>query len=203
MTRRFAILAAVLALGFAAQAQAQPALTKVTFGTDWMAEAEHGGFYQAVAMGFYKKHGLDVTIKMGGPQVNPPQAIATGVVDFQMSSGSFGVLSMSEQDVPVIAVAAYFQKDPQVLICHPGQGNDTLAEMKGKPIMISAAARSGYWLFLKAAYGFTDAQIRPYTFFAGAVPRRQNGDPARLRLVRAISDRARDPREAGGQPAGR
>ena len=157
--RLFPILIAVLAIALPAAAQ-----TKLTFGTDWMAEAEHGGFYQAVAMGFYKKHGLDVTIKMGGPQANPPQAIATGVVDFQMTSGSIGVLNMLTQDIPVIAVAAFFQKDPQVLISHPGAGNDTLAAMKGKPIMISAAARNGYWLFLKAKFGFTDDQIRPYNF---------------------------------------
>ncbi len=149
---------AVLAAG-AARAQ-----TPVVFGTDWMAEAEHGGFYQAVALGFYKKHGLDVTIKMGGPQANPPQAIAAGVVDFQMSSGSFGSLNMAQQDIPVTAVAAFFQKDPQVLISHPGAGFDTLADMKGHSIMISAAARNGYWLFLKAKFGFTDSQIRPYNF---------------------------------------
>jgi NitT/TauT family transport system substrate-binding protein len=81
-----------------------------------------------------------------------------------MSSGSFGVLNMVGQDIPVIAVAAFFQKDPQVLISHPGAGNDTLAQMKGKPIMISSAARNGYWLFLQAKFGFTDDQIRPYTF---------------------------------------
>jgi NitT/TauT family transport system substrate-binding protein len=145
---------------------ATPALaqTKFTFGTDWLAEAEHGGFYQALALGFYKKHGLDVTIKMGGPQINGNSAIATGIVDGQMSSGSFGALTMVQQDIPVVAVAAMFQKDPQVLISHPGQGSDTLAQMKGKPIMISTGARTGYWLFLKAKFGFTDDQIRPYNF---------------------------------------
>ena len=140
------------------------AQTKITFGTDWLAEAEHGGFYQAVAMGFYKKHGLDVTIRMGGPGANPTQLVAAGVTDFQMTSGSFGALNMVQQDVPVVAVAAFFQKDPQVLISHPGAGNDNLAAMKGKPILISAAARSGYWLFLRAKFGFTDDQIRPYNF---------------------------------------
>ena len=145
---------------------ASPAVaqTKFTFGTDWLAEAEHGGFYQALALGFYKKHGLDVTIKMGGPQINGNSAIATGLVDAQMSSGSFGALTMVQQDIPVVAVAAFFQKDPQVLISHPGQGSDTLSQMKGKPIMISAGARTGYWLFLKAKFGFTDDQIRPYNF---------------------------------------
>jgi NitT/TauT family transport system substrate-binding protein len=155
---RMVLAAALLAAG--------PALaqTKLTFGTDWLAEAEHGGFYQAVANGYYKKHGLDVTIRMGGPGVNPTQMVAAGVTDFQMSSGSFGALFMVQQDIPVKAVAAFFQKDPQVLISHPGAGFDSLAAMKGKPIMISAAARNGYWLFLKAKFGFTDDQIRPYNF---------------------------------------
>jgi NitT/TauT family transport system substrate-binding protein len=161
------ILAALMLTAGAAGAQVPattPALTKVTFGTDWLAEAEHGGFYQALASGLYRKHGLDVTIRMGGPQNNPPQQIAAGVVDFQMSSGSFAALSMVQQEIPVIAVAAFFQKDPQVLISHAGAGRDTLAAMKGKPIMISTAARTGYWLFLKAKFGFTDDQMRPYTF---------------------------------------
>ncbi len=160
-----ALIAGGLGLSLTA-AHAQAPLPKITFGTDWLAEAEHGGFYQAVATGLYKKHGLDVTIRMGGPQANPVQLIATGVVDFQLSSGSSGALNMVQQDIPVVAVAAIFQKDPQVLISHPGAGNDKLTDMKGKPIMISSAARSGYWLFLKAKLGFVDTQIRPYTFSA-------------------------------------
>ena len=159
MTLRFLAAALVLGLGSAASAQ-----TSITFGTDWLAEAEHGGFYQAVAAGIYKRHGLDVTIRMGGPQVNPAQQVAAGVVDLQMSSGSFAALSLAQQGIPVVAVAAFFQKDPQVLISHPGTGSDTLAEMKGKPVMISTAARNGYYLFLKTKFGFTDDMVRPYTF---------------------------------------
>ena len=160
MTRRLSIVLAALALC------ARPALaqTKVVFGTDWLAEAEHGGFYQALAKGFYKAHGLDVTIKPGGPQTNPPQQVALGLVDIQISSGSFAAMAMVQQSIPVVAVAAFFQKDPEVVISHPGVGSDTLAEMKGKPIMISAANRTGSWLFLKAKYGFSDSQIRPYNF---------------------------------------
>ena len=158
--RRRMLLAAALA-SLAAPAMAQ---TKIVFGTDWLAEAEHGGFYQALANGTYKAHGLDVTIRMGGPQTNPPQQVAAGQVDFQLSSGSFAALAMAQQGIPVIAVAAFFQKDPEVLISHPGTGADTIAAMKGRPIMISAANRTGSWLFLKAKYGFSDAQIRPYNF---------------------------------------
>ena len=156
-----AVLALLAALLLAAPATAQ---TRLTFGTDWLAEAEHGGFYQAQALGLYKKHGLEVTIRMGGPQTNPPQQVAAGLVDFQLSSGSFAAMAMAQQSIPVLAVAAFFQKDPEVLISHPGSGSDTLAEMKGKPIMLSAANRTGSWLFLKAKYGFSDSQMRPYNF---------------------------------------
>ena len=160
MARRLSITFAALALW----AHAAAAQTKIVFGTDWLAEAEHGGFYQALAKGFYKAHGLDMTIKQGGPQTNPPQQVALGLVDIQISSGSFAAMAMVQQSIPVVAVAAFFQKDPEVLISHPGAGSDTIAAMKGKPIMISAANRTGSWLFLKAKYGFTDDQIRPYNF---------------------------------------
>src|SRR5271168_2166969 len=119
----------------------------VSFGTDWKAEAEHGGFYQAIATGIYKKYGLDVTLRQGGPQVNHAQLLAAGALDFNLSSNCFGPLNYVQQSVPMVAVAAIFQKDPAVLIAHPGEGNDSFAALKGKPIMISGASRTGNWLF--------------------------------------------------------
>lgn len=151
-------LLAVLALTPAARAES------VTFGTDWKAEAEHGGYYQAIATGIYKKHGLDVTLRQGGPQVNHAQLLAAGVLDFNVASNSFSPLNFVQQNIPMVAVAALFQKDPSVLIAHPGQGNDSLAALKGKPIMISGDTRTGSWLFLKQKFGYTDDQIRPYNF---------------------------------------
>lgn len=136
----------------------------VTFGTDWKAEAEHGGYYQAIATGIYKKHGLDVELRQGGPQVNHAQLLAAGVLDFDIASNSFGPLNFAQQNIPMVAVAALFQKDPSVLIAHPGEGDDSLAALKGKPIMISGDTRSGSWLFLKQKFGYTDDQIRPYNF---------------------------------------
>lgn len=146
-------------------AAATPApLEKVTFGTDWKAQAEHGGFYQAVARGLYARHGLDVTIRQGGPQVNHSQLLAAGRLDFNMSPNSFLPLNFVMEGIPVVSVAALFQKDPQVLIAHPGQGNDSLAALKGKPILIGTDTRVGSWLFLKSRFGYTDDQIRTYTF---------------------------------------
>lgn len=141
-------------------------LDKVTFGTNWFAEAEHGGFYQAVATGIYKQHGLDVTIKMGGPQVNGTQLLMGNAIEFFMGYGADAIKAI-EQGIPKITVAAIFQKDPQVLLAHPNAGNDTLAQLKGKPIFVSAEAFTTYWPFLKAKYGFTDDQKRPYNFNPG------------------------------------
>jgi NitT/TauT family transport system substrate-binding protein len=155
-------LAAALVMVLASQPAA--ALDKVTFGTDWKAEAEHGGFYQAIATGIYAKHDLDVSLRPGGPQINQAQLLAAGQLDFNLASNSFIPLNFIKEGIPMVAVAALFQKDPQALLAHPGQGNDTLAALKGKPIMVGGDTRIGSWLFLRTKFGYTDDQIRPYTF---------------------------------------
>ncbi|NEQ52853.1 MAG: ABC transporter substrate-binding protein [Leptolyngbya sp. SIO3F4] len=141
-------------------------LQKITFGTNWYAQAEHGGFYQAVAAGIYKDHGLDVTIKMGGPQVNGTQLLMGKAVDFFMGYASDAIKAV-EEEIPKVTVAAIFQKDPQILIAHPDQGVKELADLKGKPIFISKAANVTYWPFLAAKYGFTDDMKRNYNFNPG------------------------------------
>jgi NitT/TauT family transport system substrate-binding protein len=138
-------------------------LDKVSYQTNWRAEAEHGGFYLAVANGIYKKYGIECDLRMGGPQQNPSQMLMGGRVDMIMSS-SFEGLNYVKENLPFLCVAAIFQKDPQVLISHPNVGNDTLADLKGKPILIGAAGRTSYWPFLRIKFGYTDDQIRPYTF---------------------------------------
>jgi NitT/TauT family transport system substrate-binding protein len=139
------------------------ALDKVSYQTNWRAEAEHGGFYLAVANGIYKKYGIDCDLRMGGPQQNPSQLLLGGRVDMIMAS-AFEGLNYVKENLPFLCIAAIFQKDPQVLISHPNVGNDTLADLKGKPILIGAAGRTSYWPFLRAKFGYTDDQIRPYTF---------------------------------------
>ena len=135
---------------------------KFTYMTNWYAQAEHGGFYQAVATGIYKKYGLDVTIKMGGPQINNVQLLAAGQADCVMGSSDLQMVQVRASGVPVTTVSAIFQKDPQVLIAH--DPITKFEELKGKTILIAASANQGYWPWLKAKYGFTDAQTRPYTF---------------------------------------
>jgi NitT/TauT family transport system substrate-binding protein len=136
----------------------------VNFGTDWKAETEHGGFYQAIATGIYQRHGIEVNLQPGGPQVNHAQLLAAGVLDFNIASNSFVPLNFARENIPMVAVTAIFQKDPSVLIAHPGQGTDSLAQLKGKPIMIGSDTRVTSWQFLKQKFGYTDDQVRPYTF---------------------------------------
>lgn len=157
-SRLAALLVAAPLLGLATGAAA---LDRLVFATDWLAQAEHGGFYQAVAEGTYAKHGLDVTIRMGGPQVNGMQLLAAGQLDVAMADG-LQVLSAVENGVPVTAIGATFQKNPTVIIAHPGVPD--LAALKGKPIAIGAAANNTFWPWLKGTLGFTDAQKRPYGF---------------------------------------
>jgi NitT/TauT family transport system substrate-binding protein len=167
--KRLAILAlaAVLAACSPAQQPEQTGRTAVRFATDWRAQAEHGGFYQALATGEYEKRGLDVTIVQGGPGVNVPQLLASGAVELGMGSNSFIVLNLAQEKVPVKAVAAFMQKDPQVLIAHPDQGIKSIADMKGRPILLADASVTAFWVWLKAKYGFTDDQVRKYTFNNG------------------------------------
>jgi NitT/TauT family transport system substrate-binding protein len=163
-------LLAALALGLAVAACSAekspeaPERTRIVFATDWRAQAEQGGFYQALATGEYARRGLDVEILQGGPAVNVPQLLASGAVQMGMGSNSFIVLNLAAEKVPVKAVAAFMQKDPQVLIAHPDQGIASLADMKGRPILISDASVTAFWVWLKAKYGFTDDQVRKYTF---------------------------------------
>ena len=134
---------------------------KVTFLTSWYAQAEHGGFYQAVAKGIYKKYGLDVTLKMGGPQVNGMQLLTAGSADFIMGY-DIQVLSSIEKGLPVTTVATSFQKDLQGMMTHADV--KSLADLKGKTILAGSTAHSTWLPWMKAKYGYTDGQVRPYTF---------------------------------------
>jgi NitT/TauT family transport system substrate-binding protein len=144
----------------------QKPLDKVSFGTNWVAEGEQGGFYQALADGTYRKYGLDVTIVPGGPSRNNQILLPVGKIDFFLSANSLQGFDAVTQNVPVVEVAALFQKDPQVFIAHPDQGVEKFEDLKNLTLFISAEGVATYFLWLKADYGFTDSQVRPYTFNA-------------------------------------
>ncbi len=160
-------LAAWLATGLVTPdpAHAQ-ALGKVAFGTNWLAEGEQGGFYQALADGTYRKHGLDVTIVPGGPNANNRILLPVGKIDFFLSANTLQSFDAVAQNIPTVEVAAMFQKDPQVFIAHPDQGIEKFTDLKNLTLFVSQEGVASYFQWLKADYGFKDSQVKPYTFNA-------------------------------------
>ena len=160
-----ALTAGLLATGLAgAPAAAQEKLDKVSFGTNWVAEAEHGGFFQAVADGTYAKYGLDVTIVPGGPNDNNRMLLIAGKLDFFMAANTLMSFDAVANNVPVVTVAAVFQKDPQVLLTHPESKVTRLEDLKPLTLFVSKEGISSYFQWLKSEYGFSEEKVRPYTF---------------------------------------
>ena len=155
------LLAALLAgSAFAAAAQ-----DKVVLATNWRAQPGHGGFYQALADGTYKKYGLEVDIQQGGPQVNNRPMLPAGKVDFLMTGNMLMAFDNIKQKVPTVVVAAYFQKDPQAIIAHPGQGIEKFSDLtKAKTVLLAKDGQISYWQWMKKAYGMRDEQVRPYNY---------------------------------------
>jgi NitT/TauT family transport system substrate-binding protein len=162
--------AGILGIGLAALAASATwasaqTLDKVAFGTNWVAEAEHGGFYQALADGTYRKYGLDVIIVQGGPNTNNRILLPVGKIDFFLSADNLQGFDAVTQNIPTAEVAAIFQKDPQVLIAHPDQGVEKFEDLKNlKTLFVSSEGVATYFQWLKADYGFKDSQVKPYTF---------------------------------------
>ena len=155
-----AAAAAVLAPRPAAAADA------VTFGTNWTPQAEHGGFYQALADGTYARHGLDVRIVPGGPQSNNRMLLAAGRLDFYMGGNLIQAFAALEQDIPTVVVAALFQKEPQILLSHPGRGFDRFEDLRRATLFLSRQTVASTFQWLKAEHGFRDEQVKPYAFSA-------------------------------------
>ena len=161
---RIASLVGLLVLpGLVAPAATQQ-LDTVRFGTNWVAEPEHGGFYQALADGTYRQYGLDVTIVPGGPQVNNRILLPVGRLDFFMSANLLQAFDAVAQKVPTISVAAMFQKDPQVLIAHPDAGVENFEDLKKLTLFVSNEGVATYFQWMKSEFGFSEAKVKPYTF---------------------------------------
>jgi NitT/TauT family transport system substrate-binding protein len=164
LPRVFSVVAGLAAAVLSAMPAASQALDKVSFGTNWVAEGEHGGFYQALADGTYRRHGLDVTIVPGGPNANNRMLLLVDKLDFYLSANTLQGFDAVVHKVPTIEVAALFQKDPQVLIAHPDQGIDKFDDLKKLTLFVSREGMATYYQWLKADYGFKDDQVKPYTF---------------------------------------
>jgi NitT/TauT family transport system substrate-binding protein len=164
------VLLRALTVGLAAMltvslpAVAQTTLDKVSFGTNWVAEAEHGGFFQAVADGTYKNYGLDVTIVPGGPNVNNRMLLIAGKLDFFMSANTLQSFDAVANNIPVVSVAAIFQKDPQVLLAHPESKVTKLEDLKPLTLFISKEGVASYFQWLKSEYKFREDNVKPYSF---------------------------------------
>jgi NitT/TauT family transport system substrate-binding protein len=170
-------LAAMLALAVPVAAQIPPVpskpdqanpdlskLDKISFGTNWVAEAEQGGFFQAVADGTYKNYGLDVTIVPGGPNVNNRILLTAGKIDFFLSANTLQSFDAVANNVPVVTVAAMFQKDPQVLLAHPTSKVARLEDLKPLTLFVSKEGLASYFQWLKSEYRFSEGRVKPYTF---------------------------------------
>ncbi|MFN7725633.1 MAG: ABC transporter substrate-binding protein [Rubrivivax sp.] len=141
---------------------------KVTFATNWKAQAAHGGFYQAVADGTYKKFGLDVTIQQGGPSANNRPLLPAGKIDFLMTGNLLHSFDNVKNKVPTVVVAAMFQKDPQALMAHPGQGYEKFESLKNAPVaLVAKDGQFSWWQWLKAVHGFKDEALKPYNYNLG------------------------------------
>ena len=164
LNRRVALglLAGPLLLPISRRPRAQT-LDRLSFQTDWRAQAEHGGYYQALAAGLYKAKGLEVELRQGGPNLNNSQLLMAGRVDLIMA-GSFGAFAFLQAQAPFFTIAAIFQKDPQALLAHPGSGIDGFDKLKGKTLLISSSGRVAYWPYLRKKFGLSDDQVRPYNF---------------------------------------
>jgi NitT/TauT family transport system substrate-binding protein len=164
MRARLCLIVTATLLSLTAQSTAL-AQDKVTFATNWKAQAAHGGFYQALADGTYKKYGLDVTIQPGGPQVNNRPLLPAGRIDFLMTGNLLHSFDNVKNKVPTVVVAAMFQKDPQALMAHPGQGYETFANLKNAPLaLIAKDGQFSWWQWLKVTHGFKDEVLKPYTY---------------------------------------
>jgi NitT/TauT family transport system substrate-binding protein len=164
LSRRAALLggALPLLLPLARRPRAQT-LDRVSFHTDWRAQAEHGGYYQAIAAGLYKDHSIECDLRQGGPSLNISQLLLAGRVDMIMSN-SFEAFTYVRESAPFVTIAALFQKDPQVLIGHPDSGLDGFDKLKGRTLLIGNGGRVTYWPYLRKKYGLSDSQLKPYNF---------------------------------------
>lgn len=161
----FNLAATTIAAGLVATAAF--AEDKVTFGTNWLAQAGHGGFYQAVADGTYAEYGLDVDIQMGGPQVNNRPMLAAGRLDFLMGGNMLQAFDNARNGIPTKVVAGIFQKDPQAILAHKGQYADFEALASAETIYIGKDGQFSFWQWMTANHGFNDESLQPYAYNIG------------------------------------
>lgn len=161
------LLSALAAAAVVMSTHAALALDKVTLGTNWLAQGSHGGFYQALVDGTYERYGLDVTIEMGGPQVNNRPMLPAGRLDFLMTANILLTFNNVAGGIPTVAVASFFQSDPQALMAHEGEYKDFRDLANAPEVFLSRQAQFTYFAWMQKEFGFKPEQLRPYTFNIG------------------------------------
>ncbi|HEX2099603.1 MAG TPA: ABC transporter substrate-binding protein [Candidatus Synoicihabitans sp.] len=126
-----------------------PPRTAIRLQTDWYPQAEHGGFYQALAKGFYAEAGLDVTILPGGPGPRTPQKVIGGAADIAMYR-SDDIIVHAATGLPFVFLAAFMQHDPQAILVHDSSPVRTFADLDGKSVM--AIPGSNWIQYLQQRY---------------------------------------------------
>lgn len=188
------VLVAIATSCLACASQAQE---KVVLAINWKAQGHHGGFYQALADGTYKRFGLEVEIQQGGPQVMNRPLLPVGKIDFLMTSNLLLTFDQIKNGVPVTVVGAIFQKDPQAILAHPGQGYDRWPDLKNaRTVLVSKDGQFSFWQWMKSDHGFKDEQVKPYTFNLGAFL----ADKKSLQQGYAVSEPINVKRQAGFDP---
>jgi NitT/TauT family transport system substrate-binding protein len=129
---------------------------------NWRAQAETGGFAQAVAKGFYRECGIEVELRQGGPGIDPRQLLVSGAVDAALVPQNVGILQMNRAGFAARGIFTSLQHTPASIIVHAQGPIQSIAQIQGKPIFLSASTRAGWWQFMKKRYGFSDSQIRAF-----------------------------------------
>ncbi|MEO9649138.1 MAG: ABC transporter substrate-binding protein [Roseobacter sp.] len=140
---------------------------KVVFGTNWLAQGGHGGFYQAVADGTYAEYGLEVEIMMGGPQVNNRPMLPAGRLDFLMGGNMLQAFDAARNGIPTTVVAAMYQKDPQAVLAHKDKYANFEALASADTIYIGKDGQFSFWQWMTKNHGFRDENLLPYTYNIG------------------------------------
>lgn len=136
-------------------------LFPITLQTDWYPQPEMGGFYQAQLQGLYKAEGLDVTIAPGGPSLVAEQQVAAGAAQFGMSSSDKILVSVS-QGIPLVAVAATMQQDPQTIMVHANSTVHTFADLENHSI--AAKPGSTWFRYILGRYNLRNVGEIPATY---------------------------------------
>lgn len=157
----FSLVCACLLSGCKKQAVSSNGFFPVTLQTDWYPQPEHGGFYTALLKGYYKAEGLDVTIVPGGPFVIGDQQLASGAANFSMSS-SDAVLVAASHGLPLVAVAATLQSDPQGIMVHKDSPVHTFVDLNGHTVAVKAG--SIWFQYLVKKYNLDTVREIPATF---------------------------------------